>query len=187
MSPHRTFWGRYDKVIVTSGTVRRPATDAGAPGRVGGGTGGGDQSEDLVASRLTTAHAGVVSDRLAARTMRPDVRENVLGPRPVRSMRANLPGSRPGSRPTRALPLRATARGRDRATLAVRPPRPVAGAPPNGSVSEQSVLLVPGAMFGLKKGSASGFGYDIEYTMKRSARSDGTLADVVSSVASHAT
>ena len=32
-----------------------------------------------------------------------------------------------------------------------------------------------------------GFGYDIEYTMKGLARVDGTLADVVSSVASHAT
>jgi hypothetical protein len=40
------------------------------------------------------------------------------------------------------------------------------------------VLLVPGSMFGLKKGIRFGFGYDIEHTLKGLARVDGTLAAI---------
>jgi hypothetical protein len=38
------------------------------------------------------------------------------------------------------------------------------------------VLLVPGSMFGLKRGLRFGFGYDIEHTMKGLARVDDVLA-----------
>jgi aspartate/methionine/tyrosine aminotransferase len=41
---------------------------------------------------------------------------------------------------------------------------------------EQSVLLVPGEMFGIGKGLRFGFGYDIEHTLKGLARVDETLA-----------
>jgi aspartate/methionine/tyrosine aminotransferase len=43
---------------------------------------------------------------------------------------------------------------------------------------DQSVLLVPGSMFGLKKGIRFGFGYDVEHTQKGLARVDATLAAV---------
>ena len=43
---------------------------------------------------------------------------------------------------------------------------------------EQSVLLVPGDVFGLGKGIRFGFGFDIEHTMKGLARVDETLAAV---------
>src|SRR6185436_9448363 len=43
---------------------------------------------------------------------------------------------------------------------------------------EQSVLLVPGEMFGIGRGLRFGFGYDIEHTMKGLARVDETLAAV---------
>ena len=42
--------------------------------------------------------------------------------------------------------------------------------------TEQSVLLVPGEMFGVEKGIRFGFGYDIEHTLKGLARVDETLA-----------
>ena len=43
---------------------------------------------------------------------------------------------------------------------------------------EQSVLLVPGEMFGLGKGIRFGLGYDIERTMKALALVDEELAEV---------
>ena len=43
---------------------------------------------------------------------------------------------------------------------------------------EQSVLLVPGDMFGLKKGLRFGFGYDVEHTLKGLARVDDTLSAI---------
>jgi aspartate/methionine/tyrosine aminotransferase len=45
---------------------------------------------------------------------------------------------------------------------------------------EQSVLLVPGDDFGLKKGIRFGFGHDIEHTLKGLARVDETLEAVAS-------
>ena len=43
---------------------------------------------------------------------------------------------------------------------------------------ERSVLLVPGDMFGLKKGIRFGFGYDIERTLKALALVDEVLAEI---------
>ena len=40
---------------------------------------------------------------------------------------------------------------------------------------ERSVLLVPGDMFGLRKGIRFGFGYDIEHTMKGLAQAEDLL------------
>ena len=40
------------------------------------------------------------------------------------------------------------------------------------------MLLVPGEMFGLKKGIRFGFGYDIEHTLKGLARVDEVLAEI---------
>jgi hypothetical protein len=42
--------------------------------------------------------------------------------------------------------------------------------------TEQSVLLVPGDVFGLDRGIRIGFGYDIEHTLKGLARVDEVLA-----------
>ena len=177
-----TFWGRYDKVIVTSGLSKAFAM----PGlRVGWAV----APEEAIAKiwtrhDYTTLTPGVVSDRLAALTMRPDVRENVLG-RTRSIVRANLPQleawieAHPYFHYVRPL---AGAIAYVAYDLPVRSPELA-----ERIRGEQSVLLVPGAMFGLKKGVRFGFGYDIEYTMKGLARVDGTLADVVSSMASHAT
>jgi aspartate/methionine/tyrosine aminotransferase len=112
--------------------------------------------------------------------MRPDVRETVLG-RTRSIVRANLPRleawieAHPYFRYVRPVAGAIAYVGYD---LPIRSP-----ALAERIRTEQSVLLVPGAMFGLKKGIRFGFGYDIEYTMKGLARVDDTLADVLSSTA----
>jgi aspartate/methionine/tyrosine aminotransferase len=168
-----TFWGRYDKVVITSGLSKA----FGMPGlRVGWAV-----STPAMIAKIwerhdyTTLTPGMISDKLAAFTMHPDVRENVFA-RTRGIIRANLP--------------------RLEDWIARHPyfdyVRPVAGAiayvryrlPVRSSDlverirEEQSVLLVAGDMFGLKKGIRIGFGYDIEATLRGLARADVTLAAV---------
>jgi aspartate/methionine/tyrosine aminotransferase len=166
-----TFWGRYDKVVVTSGLSKAFAM----PGlRIGWAV----APEDLIPRiwerhDYTTLTPGLVSDRLAAFAMQPEVRENILT-RTRAIIRANLP--------------------RLEEWLFAHPSfeyvRPVAGAIAYAKVplktrrfverirAEQSVLLVPGEMFGIKKGIRFGFGYDVEHTLKGLARVDETLAAI---------
>ena len=168
-----TFWGRYDKVVVTSGLSKA----FGMPGlRIGWAV-----APPEIIARIwerhdyTTLTPNVLSDRLAAFATHPDVRERILE-RTRSIIRDNLPHLE--------------------GWLARHPAltyvRPLAGAIayakyelPIGSAAlverirqEQSVLLVPGDMFVLKKGLRFGFGYDIEHTMKGLARVDDTLAAV---------
>ena len=106
----------------------------------------------------------MVSDRLAALAMLPDVRQSILT-RTRTIIRTNYPA------------LEAWLRSHDDIlTWAA----PVAGAIAYASYdlpikssklverirTDRSVLLVPGDMFGLKKGLRFGFGYDIERTLK---------------------
>ncbi len=44
---------------------------------------------------------------------------------------------------------------------------------------EQSVLLVPGGMFGVGRALRFGYGYDIEHTMAGLARVDEVLAEIM--------
>jgi aspartate/methionine/tyrosine aminotransferase len=166
-----TFWGRADKVVITSGLSKAFAM----PGlRVGWIV-----ADPEVIGRVwehhdyTTLTPGMLSDRLAGFAMQPEVRENILA-RTRGIVRANLPHLE--------------------AWLATHPElayvRPQAGAiafvrTPKGMKSEalverireeQSVLLVPGEMFGVKRGIRFGFGYDIDHTLKGLAKVDATLA-----------
>ncbi|HEX6844110.1 MAG TPA: aminotransferase class I/II-fold pyridoxal phosphate-dependent enzyme [Actinomycetota bacterium] len=172
-----TFWGRYDKVVVTSGLSKAFAM----PGlRVGWAVGPTEAIEAIWRHHdYTTLTPGALSDRLAAFAMQPAVRENILT-RTRAIIRANLP------------PLEAW--------IATHPgfryARPVAGAiafvkedTSLGSAElverireERSVLLVPGPMFGLKRGIRLGFGFDVEHTLKGLARVDETLAAVAAGV-----
>ena len=172
-----TFWGRYDRVVVTSGLSKA----FGMPGlRVGWAL-----SSPKMIRRIrdrhdyTTLTPSMISDKLTAFTMHPDVRENVFA-RTRGIIRGNLP--------------------RLEGWIAKRPyleyVRPVAGAiayvgcrlPIRSKElverirTEQSVLLVPGEMFGLKKGFRIGFGYDIEGTMKGLERANEVLASLVEPV-----
>jgi aspartate/methionine/tyrosine aminotransferase len=169
-----TFWGRYDRVAITSGLSKAFAM----PGlRIGWVVAPPELIREVWSRHdYTTLTPGTVSDTLAALAMRPDVRENIL----VRTraiVRANLP----------ALETWLASHGELFTGV-----RPVAGAIryaaydlPVGSrrlvdrIRDQvSVLLVPGKMFGLGKGIRLGFGYDIEHTLKGLARVDEVLAEL---------
>jgi aspartate/methionine/tyrosine aminotransferase len=169
-----TFRGRYDRVVITSGLSKAFAM----PGlRVGWVV----APEKLIGKiwehhDYTTLTPGMVSDRLAAIAMLPDVRESILA-RTRLIIRANYPALEGW--------LRSHA---DLFTWA----RPAAGAIAYAEYDlpvksrklaerirqERGVLLVPGKMFGLKKGLRFGFGYDIERTLKALALVDETLADI---------
>jgi aspartate/methionine/tyrosine aminotransferase len=169
-----TFWGRYEKVIVTSGLSKA----FGMPGLRSGWIVAPPELIRKVWIRhdYTTLTPNLLSDRLTAFSMQPDVRENIFA-RTRGIIRANLP----------ALEEWIAAQG-DVLTYA----RPVAGAIayvkydlPMASRelvdrirTEQSVLLVPGDMFGLGKGFRIGFGYDVEQTLKGLERVATTLAGV---------
>jgi hypothetical protein len=166
-----TFWGRYDKVVVTSGLSKAFAM----PGlRLGWTLGPQELVRDTwVRHDYTTLTPSAISDKLAAFAMDPVVRENIFA-RTRAIIRANLPH------------LEAWIKQQgDVFTYA----RPIAGAIayvkyrlPVGSTEladrvreERSVLLVPGDMFGLRKGIRFGFGYDIEHTMKGLAQAEDLL------------
>jgi hypothetical protein len=157
-----TFWGRYGRVVVTGGLSKAfamPGLRVGwivAPPELIG--------EAWVRHDYTTLTPGILSDRLAALAMRPDVRENILA-RTRAIIRTNLP-----------LVEQWIEAQDDRLTYA----SPAAGAiayvkyrSPEGSTAlvdrirqEHSVLLVPGDMFGLGRGFRIGFGFDAEALLK---------------------
>ncbi len=168
-----TFWGRYDKVVITSGLSKAFAM----PGlRIGWAVAPEDLIKEIwVHHDYTTLTPGMLSDVLAGIAMEPAKREWVLS-RTRRIIRDHLPR------------LEEWILGHD----AFRYVRPEAGAItyveydlPLGSTElidrirrEQSVLLVPGDMFGLGKGIRFGYGHDIEHTLKGLARVDEVLADL---------
>ena len=169
-----TFWGRYDKVIVTSGLSKA----FGMPGLRSGWIVGPPELIRKVWIRhdYTTLTPNLISDRLTALSMLPEVRENIFA-RTRGIVRANLP------------PLEEWIAAQGEILTYV---RPVAGAIaymkydlPIASRelvdkirTEQGVLLVSGDMFGLGKGFRIGFGYDVERTLKGLERVATTLAEV---------
>jgi len=169
-----TFWGRYDRVVVTSGLSKAFAM----PGlRVGWAVSTPDLLRRIWERHdYTTLTPNTVSDRLAALAMLPDVRESILT-RTRTIIRENYPS------------LEAWLRTHEDILSWA---RPVAGAiqyakydlPVSSSTlverirEQRSVLLVPGDMFGLKKGIRFGFGYDIERTLKALALVDEVLAEI---------
>jgi len=167
-----TFWGRYDKVVITSGLSKA----FGMPGlRIGWAVAPADLIREIwIRHDYTTLTPGMLSDRLAATAMEPERREKIL----VRTrgiIRRQLPRLEEWLHTHEDV---------------FRYLRPDAGAIayveyelPIGSTAlvdrireEQSVLLVPGDMFGLGKGIRFGFGFDMEHTLKGLARVDETLA-----------
>ncbi len=169
-----TFWGRYDRVIVTSGLSKAFAM----PGlRLGWILGPQELIRDTwIRHDYTTLTPNAIADKLAAFAMVPGVRENIFA-RTRAIIRANLPV------------LEGWIRAHDDVFTYV---RPGAGAIayvkydlPIGSTAlvdrirrERSVLLVPGDMFGLGKGIRYGFGYDIEQTIKGLGLAEDLLTGV---------
>ena len=169
-----TFWGRYDKVIVTSGMSKA----FGMPGLRSGWIVAPPELIRKVWIRhdYTTLTPNMISDILTGFSMQPDVRESIFA-RTRGIIRANLP------------PLEEWIAAQGELLAYV---RPVAGAiayvkygPPIRSTrlvdrirEEQSVLLVSGDMFGLGKGFRIGFGFDVEQTLKGLERVATVLADL---------
>lgn len=167
-----TFWGRYDKVVVTGGLSKA----FGMPGlRIGWAVAPRSAIERVWRHHdYTTLTPGMISDRLAAIAMRPEAREQILS-RTRSIIRANYPQLETWLRSHGELFSWA---------------RPAAGAicyanlisgDSTLELVEQirtgaSVLLVPGEMFGIGPGIRFGFGYDIEYTLKGLAAVDEVLA-----------
>jgi aspartate/methionine/tyrosine aminotransferase len=156
-----TFWGRYDKVIVTSGLSKA----FGLPGlRIGWAVAPAPFIEELWRHHdYTTLTPGMLSDHLARIALEPAVRDQLTA-RSRAIIRANLP------------PLEAwLAELRDVFDYI----RPVAGAIAFARLrltgtsvrfvdrirERCSVLLVPGEQFRAGKGVRFGFGYNIERTM----------------------
>jgi aspartate/methionine/tyrosine aminotransferase len=169
-----TFWGRYDKVVVTSGLSKAFAL----PGlRIGWAVAKPELIERIQQRHdYTTLTPGLLSDRLAAHAMRPDVREDILA-RTRAIIRANLPRLEAW---LQTHPELGYVRPEAGAIAYVRTDLPLKSRDLVERIrAEQSVLLVPGEMFGSKQGIRFGFGYDIGHTLKGLARVDETLAKVV--------
>ncbi len=166
-----TFWGRYDKVVVTSGLSKAFAM----PGlRLGWTLGPQELIRDTwIRHDYTTLTPSAISDKLAAFAMDPVVRENIFA-RTRAIIRANLPHlerwiREQGDVFTYARPVAG-------AIAYVKYERPIGSTELVDRVREErSVLLVPGDMFGLRKGIRFGFGYDIEHTMKGLAQAEDLL------------
>jgi aspartate/methionine/tyrosine aminotransferase len=163
-----TFWGRYDKVIVTAGLSKA----FGMPGlRIGWVV-----APEKMIQRLcryhdyTTLTPTLVSDRLAAIAMRPDRRETLLA-RTRGIIRANLK------------PVEAWIRSHAGLVDCI-PPRAGAIALvkynlPIGSTAlfdrlrtRHSVLITPGSHFGIGRYIRIGYGYDVDLTLRALARVD---------------
>jgi aspartate/methionine/tyrosine aminotransferase len=157
-----TFWGRYEKVVVTSGLSKAFAL----PGlRIGWAVAPEEMIEQIwIHHDYVTTTPGLLNDRLAAIAMEPVRREAILA-RNRRIIQANLSVMEEWMNEYSHL---------------FHYTRPVAGAiayfeydfPINSTDlinrlrKEKSVLLVPGDQLGLDKGIRVGFGYDIQKTMK---------------------
>ena len=169
-----TFWGRSERVVITSGLSKAFAM----PGlRVGWAVGPEAFVRGLWDRHdYTTLTPGMVGDILCGAAMEPARRAAIFA-RTREIVRSQLPR------------LEEWLHTHDDI---FRYARPEAGAIAYVKVDlpmrtsklvdrireEQSVLLVPGEMFGIGKGLRFGFGYDIEHTLKGLARVDETLAAV---------
>ncbi|MGB2964580.1 MAG: aminotransferase class I/II-fold pyridoxal phosphate-dependent enzyme [Anaerolineales bacterium] len=157
-----TFWGLYEKVVVTSGLSKAFAL----PGlRLGWVVAPEELLEQIwIHHDYVTTTPGLLNDRLAAIAMEPVRREAILA-RTRKIVQANLSEMEEWMTEYSHL---------------FRYTPPVAGAIayfdydlPINSTSlidrlrkESSVLLVPGEHFGMEKGIRTGFGYDIQKTLK---------------------
>jgi aspartate/methionine/tyrosine aminotransferase len=170
-----TFWGRYDKTIITSGLSKAFAM----PGlRIGWAVAPADVISAIWQRHdYTTLTPGKVSDELAAVAMEPGKREWILA-RTRRILDRQLPR------------LEEWLQTHDDIFHYVRP-RAAAIAFVEYDLEidsidlidrirmEQSVLLVPGGMFGVGRALRFGYGYDIEHTMAGLARVDEVLAEIM--------
>jgi aspartate/methionine/tyrosine aminotransferase len=166
-----TFWGRYDKVIVTAGLSKA----FGMPGlRIGWVV-----APEKLIGRLcryhdyTTLTPTLVSDRLASIAMRPDKREALLA-RTRAIIRENLPRVETWVRShgdlLDCIPPQAGA------IALVKYDLPIASTALFDRLrTRHSVLITPGSHFGIGRYIRIGYGYDIDQTLRALARVDEAI------------
>ena len=141
-----------------------------------GGRTAQDDRAHLETSRLHDLAPSAISDRLAAFAMLPEVREAILA-RTRAIVRTNYPRLEAWLETHRD--IFTWERPHAGAIAYARYDLPIKSfGLAERFRTERSVLLVPGDMFGLKKGLRFGFGYDIEHTLKGLSLVDEVLADV---------
>jgi hypothetical protein len=169
-----TFWGRYDKLLITSGLSKA----FGLPGLRIGWVVGPPKTIDRFwgYQDYITLTPGILSDRLAGIVMEPARRERAL--------------ERTRSIVRRQWPLLERWIRSHADVLTCVPPQAGAIATigyklPIPSVrlfdklrEEKSVLITPGAHFGIGKYVRIGFGYDAENMLKGLERIDQTIAEI---------
>lgn len=166
-----TFWGRYDKTVITGGLSKA----FGLPGlRIGWVVAPEELVRDFwVHHDYTTLAPGMLSDHLAAVALEPGKREELLK-RTRGILRRHLPRLEAWLESHGDLfrwtpPLAG-------AILYAEYGHPIASTELVERIrQEQSVLLVPGDMFGLGRGIRFGYGYDIEATLAGLSRVDAVL------------
>ena len=169
-----SFWGRTEKVVITSGMSKA----FGMPGLRSGWVVAPPELIRRIWIRhdYTTLTPNMISDVLTGSAMQPEVRERIFA-RTRGIIRANLPpleewiGAQ-GELLTYVRPV-AGAIAYVKYSLPIRSTRLV-----DRIREEQSVLLVSGDMFGLGKGFRIGFGFDLEQTLKGLERVGAVLTDV---------
>ncbi len=169
-----TFWGRYDRVVVTSGLSKA----FGLPGlRVGWMVAPPKLIEKLwIHHDYTTLTPGALSERLASLALNPPRREAILA-RTRGILRRNLPVLEDWIHSHGELfdyvPPAAGAIAFAKYDLPIRSTALI-----DRIREEQSVLLVPGDQLGVGKYIRFGYGSDVEFTLKGLARVDETLARI---------
>ena len=169
-----TFWGTYDRVVVTSGLSKA----FGMPGlRVGWVVAPPDVVSDIwIRHDYTTLTPGMISDRLCGIAMEPSTREWILA-RTRSIIRAHLPSVEEWI--SAHDDILSYARPEAGAIAYIEYSLPIASSDLVERIrTEHSVLLVPGDMLGLARGLRLGFGYDIDRTMKGLDRVDEALRAV---------
>lgn len=173
-----SFWGRYDKLLITSGLSKA----FGLPGlRIGWILGPKKTIAKLCRYRdYTTLTPTLLSDRLARIVMEPRRRELVLQ-RTRAIIGRNLPKVEAWIRSHgdifNFIPPRAGAIAFFRYRL------PISSTALFDRLrNERSVLITPGDHFGVGRYVRVGFGYDIDYTLRGLARMDETLAELASRI-----
>ena len=169
-----TFWGRYDRVLITSGLSKA----FGLPGlRIGWVVGPAKQIDRIWAYRdYTTIAPGVLSDHLGRIAMEPARREAILA-RTRGIIRANLPVIE------RFIEERTEVFGyvrpRAGAILFARYDLPIASVALADRLRlERSVLIVPGDQFGVARHIRIGFGSDAEYLRRGLERIDSLVQEL---------
>ena len=169
-----TFWGRYDKLIITSGLSKA----FGLPGlRLGWIVAPAKLIAKLCRYHdYTTLTPTIVSDRLARIVMEPVRREKTLE-RTRAIIRRNLPRLEQWIHAHGELfsyiPPVAGAITFFRYKLPISSPALF-----DRLIKERSVLITPGAHFGLGRYIRVGYGYDLDYTLRGLARVDLTLEEL---------